>query len=119
VEIDRLFSLIGLGEQEEAARHADPMLVKASFGQPEPITLYRLACVYSLSVAAVEEARRPNPLTEADKKLQAAYRAKAVDALERSFKNGFRDIFNTQTDADLAPIRGPEFDAILDKYKRK
>src|SRR5207245_1648373 len=82
--------------------------------------LYRLACIYSLSVAAVEEAGRPNPLTEDDRKLQAAYRDKALTALEQSHAQGNLDFYNTRLDADLIPIRGdPRFQRVLEMEKKK
>ena len=81
--------------------------------------MYRLACIYSLSVAAVEEARAPDPLTDADKKLQAEYRDKALAALEFSHKNGNPDFAWTAIDADFLPIRDdPRFQQILDLGKK-
>jgi|SRR6516165_1579726 hypothetical protein len=78
---------------------------------------YRLACIYSLGIPAVEESHRPMPLTPEDKALQAKYRDKALDALEKALQQGLRDYFNIRTDADLIPIRSdPRYQKILEKY---
>jgi hypothetical protein len=93
---------------DELAGTTDPSDVHGS---------YRLACIYSLSIPAVEESRRPMPLTPEDKALQAKYRDKAVDALEQALRQGLRDYFNIKTDADLIPIRSdPRYQKILEKY---
>jgi hypothetical protein len=82
-------------------------------------TLYRLACIYSLSAAAVEESRAPSPLTPADKALQAEYRDKALTALEQSYKSGNRDFAYARVDADFIPIRDdPRFQRILALEKK-
>jgi hypothetical protein len=71
-------------------------------------------------VAALEDARRPNPLTDADKKLQAAYRDKALTALEQSHMLGNKDFYTTRSDADLIQIRNdPRFGKILELEKKK
>ncbi len=81
--------------------------------------LYRLACIYGLSVEAVDEARRPQPLTDADRKRQADYRDKALTALERSHALGNRDFRTTRMDADLNSIRAdPRFAKVLQLEKQ-
>jgi len=122
LQIDLLFSLVALGEHVRAVNEADkipagPMFVSSPGAR---FILYRLACIYSLSVAAVEDARRPNPLTDADKKLQAVYRDKALTALEQSHALGNRDFYTTRFDADLVPIRNdPRFGKVLELDKQK
>ncbi len=117
LRIDLLFSCVALGEHVQAVREADTMRSALQF-TPAPMaagTLYRLACIYSLSVAAVEEARAPQPLTDEDRALQAAYADKALAALERSHRDGNRDFVGTRMDADFIAIRGdPRFQKILD-----
>ena len=82
--------------------------------------LYRLACIYSLSIPAVEEARGPGTLTSADKALQTQYKDKALESLENSLFYGNRAYFEIRTDADLIPIRSdPRFEKTLAKYRKK
>jgi serine/threonine protein kinase len=122
LQIDLLFSLVALGEHAQAVKEADQIqsapLFAASPGAQS--ILYRLTCIYSLSVAAVEDARRPNPLTDADKKLQAVYRDKALTALEQSHALGNRDFYMTRFDADLISIRDdPRYGKVLELEKKK
>ena len=119
LRIDLLFSRVALGEHAEAVRAADE--IRARYGVAPGLAglLYRLACIYSLSAAAVEEVRAPAPLTDADKKLQAEYRDKALTALEGSHTFGNLDFAGTRMDADLLEIKGdPRFQKILDLEKK-
>lgn len=120
LQIDLLFSLMALGEHEKAVSIADKLGAGFPLGPVVSGTSYRLACVYSLSVAAVAEARAPAPLTAPDKQRQTEYRAKALTALERSHTLGNRDFANTRLDADFAPIRAdPRFAKILELEKKQ
>ncbi|MFO0965621.1 MAG: serine/threonine-protein kinase [Gemmataceae bacterium] len=122
LRIDLLFSLVALGEHKEAVRAADVMRKERAFMPPSlgaPGALYRLACIYSLSVEAVAESRAPAPLTDADRALQAEYRDKALAALELSHRMGNADFAGTRLDADFIPIRGDaRFQAILALEKK-
>ena len=122
LRIDLLFSLVALGEQARAVSDADK-LQAAPFFAVSPgaqSILYRLACIYSLSAAAVEDARRPAALTAEDRKLQAAYKDKALTALEKSHALGNRDFFTTRNDADLISIRDdPRFQKVLELEKKQ
>jgi serine/threonine protein kinase/tetratricopeptide (TPR) repeat protein len=120
LRIDLLFSKVALGEHADAVREADAIR-EASRSDPasQAGTLYRLACIYSLSAAAVEESRAPSPLTPADKALQSEYRDKALTALEQSYKSGNRDFAYARVDADFIPIRDdPRFERILALEKK-
>src|ERR1043166_4903763 len=86
LQIDLMFSRVALGEHVEAVRTADAM--QQTSKSDKTVHLYRLACVYSLSVAAVAEMRGSDPLTDADCKLQTEYRDKALDALKRWHMHG-------------------------------
>jgi serine/threonine protein kinase len=117
LEIDLLFAQLALGEHDRAVRKADELREKHSTNNN---ILYRLTCIYSLSIPAVEEARRPISLTLADKQLKAKYCDKALASLEQSLVHGNREFFNIRTDADLNPIRpDPRFQQILAKYVKK
>jgi hypothetical protein len=120
LEIDLLFSQVALGDHVQAVRAADAMRKKIEAKSDSPAhPLYRLACVYALSVAAVEEARGPQPLTEEDRALQAQYRDKALTALERFHQRGNRDSATTRNDSDFISIRGdPRFQRILEMEKK-
>lgn len=118
LRIDLLFSRVALGEHVEAVRAADELRANSSLSPGASGVQYRLACIYSLSAAAVEEARAPNLLTDADKKLQAVYCDKALSALEQSHKLGNLDFQGTRMDADFLAIRNdPRFQTILDMEK--
>jgi tetratricopeptide (TPR) repeat protein len=122
LRIDWLFSLVALGEHEKAVSVADQLRRDFPVGPGLSGMSYRLACVYSLSVAAVEESRAPAPLTAEDKKRQAEYRDKALTALEKSHTHGNQDFAYTRVDADFNPIRNdPRFSKILelDKTQQK
>jgi len=117
LKIDLLFSQVALGEHVRAVDEADKIQSAPLFAVSPGAQsiLYRLACIYSLSVAAVEEARRPASLTAGDKKLQAVYRDKALKAVEQSHAIGNRDFVTTRLDADLIAIRDdPRFKRLLD-----
>ena len=117
LEIDLLFAQVALGEHEQAVKKADEIGKENSTNNN---ILYRLACIYSLSIPAVEEARRPGSLTSADKALQGQYKDKALESLENSLFYGNRDYFRIRTDADLIRIRSdPRFEKIMGKYKKK
>jgi tetratricopeptide (TPR) repeat protein len=122
LRIDLLFSLVALGEHEKAVGIADALRREHAMA-PDPASAgmnYRLACIYSLSVAAVEEARAPQPLTAGDKERQAEYRDKALAALEQSHAHGNQDFEGTRLDADLIPIRSdPRFAKILELEKKQ
>jgi hypothetical protein len=82
--------------------------------------LYRLTCIYSLSIPAVAEARRPGSISSADKALQSQYLDTALECLDGSLFYGNREYFNVRTDADLNRIRtDPRFEKILGKYMKK
>jgi hypothetical protein len=120
LKIDLLFSRVALGEHAEVVKAADAIRNDAPLFSPGTSgTLYRLACVYSLSVAAVEEVRAPNPCTDADRKLQAEYRDKALIALADSHRCGNQDYAGTRLDADFIPVRDdPRFEQILAGEKK-
>jgi serine/threonine protein kinase len=120
LRIDWLFSLVALGEHEKAVSIADKLRQDVGFVPALSGISYRLACIYSLSVAAVEEARAPAPLNADDKKRQAEYRDKALTALERSHRLGNQDFAYTRIDADFIPIRDdPRFTKILELEKSR
>jgi tetratricopeptide (TPR) repeat protein len=117
LEIDLLFAQVALGEHERAVKKADEIRKMHSTNNN---ILYRLTCIYSLSVPAVAEARGPSSLSPADKALQAQYRDTALVCLDRCLFYGNREYFNIRTDADLNPIRtDPRFEKILGKYMKK
>ena len=120
LRIDWLFSLVALGEHENAVGIADKVRREFPLGPGFSGMSYRLACIYSLSVAAVQEARAPAPLTAEDKLRQADYRAKALMALEQSHTHGNQDFAHTRVDADFIPIRDdPRFAKILELEKKQ
>jgi tetratricopeptide (TPR) repeat protein len=117
IEIDLLFAQVALGEHERAVKKADEIREKHS---TDNNILYRLTCIYSLSIPEVAQARQPLPLTDADLAAQAAYRDKALASLEEALRHGNKEFFNISTDADLNAIRSdPRFQQILDKYQKK
>jgi serine/threonine protein kinase len=114
--VDRLLVLAQLGRHEEVTTAADQMRIK--FLGPKTLT-YNLACLYALSIPAVEAVCRPAALTDADKALQKEYRQKALDCLEDAVKQGFDRWDELRTDPDLAPVRDePRFQKILE-YEKK
>jgi hypothetical protein len=121
LQIDLLFSLVALCEHVQAVSEADKLQAGPLFLRTPGAsgTLYRLACIYSLSADAVEMARAPAALTVEDKKLQVAYKDKALTALEQSDALGNRDFAHTKVDADLIAIRAdPRFAKILELEKK-
>jgi serine/threonine protein kinase/tetratricopeptide (TPR) repeat protein len=117
LEIDLLFAQVALGEHERAVKKADEL--RATYPTDNNI-LYRLTCIYSLSIPAVQEARGSETLTSPDRALQARYRDKALTCLEQSVFYGNREFFNIRTDADLLPIRAdPRFQALLQRISQK
>jgi tetratricopeptide (TPR) repeat protein len=115
MRIDWLFSLVSLGEHAKAVAIADELCAKFS---TDNNLLYRLTCIYSLSIPEVAQTRQPKALTAEDKALQARYRDKAVTCLEQALKHGNREYYNIRTDADLIPIRSdPRYQEILLKIK--
>jgi tetratricopeptide (TPR) repeat protein len=120
LRIDWLFSLVALGEHEKAVSIADKLRQDFGFAPGYSGMSYRLACIYSLSVAAVEESRAPAPLTAEDKKRQGEYLDKALTALKESHTHGNRDFAHTRVDADFTPIRDdPRFAMILELENRQ
>jgi serine/threonine protein kinase len=121
LRIDMMFSQVALGEHAEAVRAADAVRNNPlNMGPGASGILYRLACIYSLSAAAVEEASAPTPLTDADRALQAEYRDKALAALEQSHRLGNTDFYGTRLDADFDAIRDDSrFAAILATEKKR
>jgi serine/threonine protein kinase len=117
LEIDLLFAQVALGEHERAVKKADEIREKHKTNNN---ILYRLACIYSLSIPAVEDTRRPSTPTSEDKALQGQYKDKALSSLEDSLFYGNREYHNIRTDADLNPIRSDSrFEKILAKYHKK
>jgi tetratricopeptide (TPR) repeat protein len=117
LEIDLLFAQVALGEHERAGKKADEIHKKYS---TDNNILYRLTCIYSLSIPEVAQARQPLPLTSDDLALQASYRDKALASLEQSLRYGNKEFFNMRTDADLNAIRSdPRFQQIVAKYQEK
>jgi tetratricopeptide (TPR) repeat protein len=116
LQIDRLFALAALGHHAEAVKVADEL------GERNPVSApiqYRLACVYSLCIPAVEEARGPMSLTPDDKALQARCCDKALKCLETFLASGIQGLADIDTDADLDPIRSDSrFAAILAKHTK-
>jgi serine/threonine protein kinase/tetratricopeptide (TPR) repeat protein len=116
LRIDWLFALVALGEHARAVAVADE--IRQTYPTDNNI-LYRLTCIYSLSIPAVEEARGPTSPTAEDGELQASYRDKALKALQDSLFYGNREYFNISVDADLDPIRSdPRFGKLLKTYKK-
>jgi tetratricopeptide (TPR) repeat protein len=116
LEIDLLFAQVALAQHERAVKKADEVRAKNSTNNN---ILYRLACIYSLSIPAVDEARGTTSPTAQDRNLQASYRDKALSSLEDSLFYGNREYFNMSTDADLNPIRSdPRFAKILARFKK-
>ena len=117
MEYDLLFALVAVGNHAQASAIANEKIAK---GRVDGHNLYRLTCIYSLCIPAVEEARRPKAPTPEDKKLQDVYRAKALSCLDLAFAGGYANFYYTRIDADLAAIRDdPSFIAILARYEKK
>lgn len=117
MQYDLLFALVAVGNHERAATLANEKIAK---GRADSHNLYRLACIYSLCIPAVEEVRRPKALTPEDKKLQDDYRTKALSCLDLAFAGGYTDFHHVRIDADLAPIRDdPRFHEILARPEKK
>ena len=112
LQIDLLFSQVALGELRRSMEITDEM---SWTYRTESSVQYRLACVYALAKSAVEDARRPEPLTPKDKNDQLRYHNAAIKCLQYAHDGGFNDFFHTSIDADLNSIRDDprmkEFDA--------
>jgi tetratricopeptide (TPR) repeat protein len=116
LKIDWLFALVALDEPVRAIKVADEICAEQARNSQ---VQYRLACIYSLSIPALEEARRPMPLTAADRALQAQCCDKALGCLDRSLAHGNREFYTVAHDSDLHPIRSdPRFKQIVAKYKK-
>jgi len=102
LQIDLLFSQVALHELRNAMDMADNLVWVF---QSEPDAEYRLACIYALAVNAIADARKPNPLTPADMRLQTRYRNEAIRCLQIAHDGGFGDFFHTSIDADLESLR--------------
>jgi hypothetical protein len=114
LQLDALFALVALGEHARAVTRADELRQENG---TNPNLLYRLTRLYSLSIPAVEEARRPRPLTVPDQALQAQYCDKALSCLEQALAQGSQGFFPVTTHEDLTPIRSdPRFQQIVAKY---
>ena len=84
-------ALCALGESEEGLQWAERAQV---MNPDEPLTLYNVACIYSIQ-------------GELDK---------AADCLERSIENGYAGKDWLENDADLNPLRDhPRYQALLKK----
>ncbi len=102
LQIDLLFAQIALGELRQPMELVDNMVWVF---KEEPDAEYRLACIYSLAINTIEETRKPNPLTDADKRLQNRFRNEAIRCLQFAHDGGFGDFFHTSIDADLNALR--------------
>ncbi|MBI1831795.1 MAG: protein kinase [Planctomycetes bacterium] len=102
LQFDLFFSQIALGELRDTISQTDNMIFTF---RAEPDATYRLACIYALAIATVEEIRKPAPLTAEDKRLQNRLRAEAIRGLQFSHDGGFTDFFQTNIDADLDTLR--------------
>jgi serine/threonine protein kinase len=120
VQIDLCRLHIELGEPGKAIRGADFLRTKHPDDKSQSSLSYRLACVYSLCIPAIAQARGKSPLTQDDQKLQAVCRDQALQCIGDAFQHGFDGFAHVRTDADLAPIRDdPRFEAILVKHEKK
>jgi len=122
MQYDLLFALVAVGDHAQAFTLANEKLGKdgTGFARVGSHNLYRLACIYSLCIPAVDEARRPMKLTPEDKQLQDVYRTKALSCLDNAYEQGYTYFSYTRIDADLAPIRDdPRFEKIQLKYEKK
>jgi tetratricopeptide (TPR) repeat protein len=117
--LDLLFAQVALGEHAKALAAADTIATsepRENNPQYENVH-YRLACLYALGIAAVEEARLPKPLTPEDKSLQSALRDKALKSLELTLANGNKNLDKIRVEADLVAVRGdPRYERLLAKY---
>ncbi|MBI2804170.1 MAG: hypothetical protein HYX68_04200 [Planctomycetes bacterium] len=103
LQIDLFFSQIALGELSRTMEVAENMVWAF---KDEADAEYRLACVFALAIDTVEENRKPDPLTLADKRLQNRFRRNAIRCLQLAHDGGFTDFFQTSIDADLDALRG-------------
>jgi serine/threonine-protein kinase len=91
--LQRAVSLTHAGDHAQAVSEADALAQAKDVNAP---TLYDLACVCSLSSAAVKN----------DAKLADRYAARAVELLREAVAKGFKDIEHLKKDTDLDPLRG-------------
>jgi serine/threonine protein kinase/tetratricopeptide (TPR) repeat protein len=105
----RAMTLAHLGDHRQAAAEANAL---AASNPAAPATLYDLACVYALCVAAAQqETKRPE--TERSK-LAEAYAARALGLLSQAVQQGFSDPGMLLKDADLNSLRSrPDFQLLL------
>ena len=99
-----LAGLARLGRREEAHREVAccrAILEKQTTQKRDPLLVYRLACVYSIT-----------------SKTEASDRVIAISLLKESCRAGFRDFSIIEKSEALAPIRElPEFDRFLKAAK--
>ena len=113
-----LFILVRAGRCNEAVEHARSLERETGL---DSVTLYNLACVYSLAVAATQSDSRLDHARKSD--LARSYAAEAIRLLARSHRDGkfpSKELLDLlRKDADMEPIRGtPEFKNLVEQIAR-
>lgn len=100
--IDLMFSQLAVDDPELTVKKASDLALAY---REEPVAQYRLACVFALAINSIAEARKPEPLSASDKRMQMLCHQEAIRCLQLAHDGGFNDFFQTSVDADFDAIR--------------
>jgi tRNA A-37 threonylcarbamoyl transferase component Bud32/tetratricopeptide (TPR) repeat protein len=82
--------------------------------------LFQALCAFALCSDAVAPGKSPGEISDADRKLRAEYRARALGVLRDMVAAGYRDRRELEIDPDLDPIRDePGFQSVLEELRKK
>ncbi len=115
VQVALMLAQARCGQHEGAAQLADQLERLAG---KRTNFLFQATCGYALCIAAVGQGKSPGALTEAERKLQARYKEKALAVFGKLMAAGYRDRRQLAVGPDLDPIRDePGFQSALAKLK--
>jgi tetratricopeptide (TPR) repeat protein/tRNA A-37 threonylcarbamoyl transferase component Bud32 len=98
----RAAALAGRGRHADAAATAEKL---RALGPADPSTLYEVARCYALCASGVAPGKSPDALSPEQSKARRDYAARALEALAKAVRKGYKDVGRMEADPDLAAVR--------------